>query len=76
MPQDNLQNSGERGPLGKYNPLYPGELERALSHTEMDYNLDLIGQVIHGFRVMGTNNDGSININDDVEKMLIDRKIL
>jgi len=70
MPQDNLQNSEERGPLGKYNPIYPGELGRALFHPEMDYNLDLIGQVIHGFRVMGTNNDGTIDIDDDVEKVL------
>ena len=70
MPQDNLQNSDKRGPQGKYNPLYPGELGRALFHPEMDYNLDLIGQVIHGFRVMGSNNDGTINANDDVEKVL------
>ena len=70
MPQDNLQNSGERGPQGKYNPLYPGELGRALFHPEMDYNLDLIGQIIHGFRVMGSNNDGTINVDDDVEKVL------
>jgi len=70
MPQDNLQNSGEREALGKYNPLYPGELGRALFHPEMDYNLDLIGQVIHGFRVMGTNSDGTINTEDDVEKVL------
>ena len=70
MPQDNLQGSGQRGPLGEYNPLYPGDLGRALFHPEMDYNLDLIGQVIHGFRVMGTNNDGSIHIDDDVEKVL------
>lgn len=70
MPQDNLQNSGERESLGKYNPLYPGELGRALFHPEMDYNLDLIGQVIHGFRVMGTNIDGTINTEDDVEKVL------
>lgn len=70
MPQDNLQNSEERGPLGKYNPIYPGELGRALFHPEMDYNLDLIGQVIHGFRVMGTNNDGTIDVDDDVEKVL------
>ncbi len=70
MPQDNLQNSEERGPLGKYNPLYPRELGRALFHPEMDYNLDLIGQVIHGFRVMGTSNDGTIDIDDDVEKVL------
>ena len=70
MPQDNLQNSGKRGPLGNYDPLYPGELGRSLFHPEMDYNLDLIGQVINGFRVMGTNNDGSINVNNDIEKVL------
>ena len=66
----NLQNSGERGPQGKYNPLYPGERGRALFHPEMDYNLDLIGQVIHGYRVMGTNNDGTINVTSDVDKVL------
>ena len=70
MPQDNLQNSGERGPQGRYNPLYPGELGRSLFHPEMDYNLDLIGQVIHGYRVMGTNNDGTINVTSDVDKVL------
>jgi hypothetical protein len=70
MAQDNLQNSDMRGPNGKYDPLYPGDLGRALYHPEMDYNLDLIGQVIQGYRVMGTNVDGSIHINDDTEKVL------
>ena len=70
MAQDNLQDSEMRGPLGEYNPLYPGDLGRPLYHPEMDYNLDLIGQVIQGFRVMGTNADGSIHITDDTEKVL------
>lgn len=70
MAQDNLQNSNMRGPNGKYDPLYPGDLGRALYHPEMDYNMDLIGQVIQGYRVMGTNQDGSIHINDDTEKAL------
>ena len=70
MSQDNLQDSGQRGPLGDYDPLYPGQLGRSLYHPEMDYNLDLIGQIIQGYRVMGTNADGSININDDTEKVL------
>jgi hypothetical protein len=70
MPQDNLQESGMRGPQGEYNPLYPGDLGRALFHPEMDYNLDLIGQIIHGYRVMGTSNDGTINVTNDVNKVL------
>ena len=70
MAQENLQGSGKRGPLGTYQPLYPTELGRSLYHTEMDYNLDLIGQVIQGYRVMGTNADGSINPDNDTEKIL------
>ena len=70
MANDDLQNSGRRGANGEYNPLYPGQLGKSLTHPQMDYNLDLIGQIIQGYRVMGTNADGSININDDTEKVL------
>jgi len=65
-----------RGLNGIYSPFYPNVLGRALTHQEMDYNLDLIGKVIHGYRVMGSNADGSINVDDDNEKVLILYKVL
>lgn len=68
MAQDPLQDSNARGPQGKYQPKYP--VDKPLLHEEMDFNLDLIGQVIKGYRVMGTNSDGSLNLANDVEKVL------
>ena len=72
MAQDNLQDSNSREENGFYQPKYPNDVDRQrpLFHDEMDYNLDLIGQVIQGYRVMGTNVDGSLNLENDVEKVL------
>ena len=59
--QDPLDQSGPgyRGNNGKYQPQYPneGNRERALTHEEMNYNLDMIGQVIKGYRVIGLETD-------------------
>jgi hypothetical protein len=71
MSQDNLQDSGNREePDGIYQPLYPGIKGSALTHTEMDYNLDLIGQVIKGYRVMGSGAAGSLDLINDTNKVL------
>lgn len=68
MAQDNLQDSNNRGPQGNYQPKYPET--RPLRHEEMDYNLDLIGQVIKGYRVMGSGPAGELDLSTDVEKVL------
>jgi hypothetical protein len=65
-----------RGLNGKYSPFYPNALGRALTHEEMDYNLDLIGKVVYGYRVMGSNADGTINAEDDNGKVLVLYKVL
>ena len=57
---------------GQFQPQYPNEGNRlrALTHEEMDYNLDLIGQVIKGYRVMGTGPNGSLDLVNDLDKVL------
>ena len=71
MPQDNLQNSGNRKePDGTYQPLYPSAAPKALTHEQMDYNLDLIGQIIKGYRVMGSGSAGSLDLVNDTNKVL------
>ena len=76
MSQDPLDTSGKdyKNNKGKYQPQYPADSSanrrRALSHEEMDYNLDLIGQVIQGYRVMGTGPDGALDLTNDVDKIL------
>jgi len=68
MAQDPLQDSNNRGEEGKYQPKYP--VDKPLLHEEMDYNLDLIGQVIKGYRVMGSGPAGELDLSADVEKVL------
>ena len=70
MAQDPIQNSNNKDENGQFNPQYPGDLGRPLTHDEMDYNLDLIGQIIKGYAVMGTGPNGDIDLTDDVEKTL------
>ena len=70
MSQDNLQNSNAQDSNGKYSPKYPKDLGRPLQHDEMNYNLDLIGQVIQGYRVMGNGPAGELDLNGDVNKVL------
>ena len=55
---------------GEWIPLNRHSLGRALTHEEMDYNLDLIGRVINGYRVMGTGLNGDLHATDDIDKVL------
>ena len=70
--QDPLNTSGEqyKSENGQYLPQYPNEGDRLrpLTHDEMDYNLDLVGQVIKGYRVMGTGTDGDLDLINDLDK--------
>ena len=71
MAHGNINESGNKGPQGYYEPLYPHELgPRALTHDEMDYNLDLIGEIIKGYRVMGNGPEAEMDLTNDVEKVL------
>ena len=76
MTQNNLQNSNSRGENGKYTPKYPSTLKRSLNHDEMNYNLNLVGQVIHGFRVIGGGVGGSLDLTNDVDKVLKLHKVV
>lgn len=66
MQQDDINKDGN----GKYSPKYPKNLDRPLKHGEMDYNLDLIGNTIKGYLVMGSGPDGDIDLTNDVDKVL------
>ena len=57
-------------PNGYFEPNYPHDIGRALTHPEMDYNLDLIGEIIKGYRVMGTGPEGEMDLINDVDKVL------
>ena len=70
MSQDSLDSFNREEPYGKYQPKYPSKKGFPLSHGEMDYNLDLIGQVIKGYRVMGLGPGGSIDLDNDAGKIL------
>lgn len=76
MAQNNLQNSGFKGESGKYQPKYPNKLNRSLNHAEMNYNLDLVGQVIYGYRIMGSGPDGAIDLTNDANKVLKLHKVI
>ena len=70
MAHTGIEGSNNKGPQGYYEPLYPHHQGKALTHTEMDYNLDLIGEIIKGFRVMGTGPDAEMHLTDDIDKVL------
>tara|TARA_R110002096_G_scaffold1004_4_gene5383 strand:+ start:2351 stop:3817 length:1467 start_codon:yes stop_codon:yes gene_type:complete len=54
----------------KYTTLYPQVQGRALHHDEMDYNLDLVGHVINGYRIIGSASGGEIDTSVDMNKVL------
>lgn len=60
---------GTKGYYKTFQPQYKG---RPLKHTEMDFNIDLIGQVIRGYRVVG--NDilvpDELDLVNDLDKLL------
>ena len=49
---------------GKWFPLHPHKLGRALTHDEMDYNLLYSQQTIAGWRIFGQNEDLTLNDNE------------
>lgn len=69
MAHNDFFNTGNKGPLGKYSPLYPHDLGRPLKHEEQDYNAALSGQIINGYRVFGTGTQGAIS-SSDIDKGL------
>ena len=54
----------EDTPKGYFTPLFPHNLGRPLHHPEQDYNAHLISQIIKGFRVIGSGDDGVMTTND------------
>ena len=64
MAHNDFFNTGNKGPLGKYEPLYPHDLGRPLKHEEQDYNAALAGQIINGYRVFGTGTQGAPSVTD------------
>ena len=68
MPKKDLKNSNAKRANGIYIPKYPDQ--GALKHEEMDYNLDLIGETVQGYRVMGNSPNGRLNTVRDANKVL------
>lgn len=64
MAHNDFFNTGNKGPLGKYEPLYPHDIGRPLKHEEQDYNASLAGQLINGYRVFGTGAQGVPSVSD------------
>lgn len=64
----NFENAdrSENTPKGYFTPLFPHNLGRPLHHPEQDYNAHLIGQIVKGFRVVGSGPDGEMT-QDDLE---------
>ena len=58
----NFENAdrSEDNPKGYFTPLFPHNLGRPLHHPEQDYNAHLIGQIIKGYRVVGSGPDGEM----------------
>ena len=54
----------EDTPKGYFTPLFPHNLGRPLHHPEQDYNAHLISQIIKGFRVIGSGDDGVMTADD------------
>lgn len=62
----NFENAdrSENTPKGYFKPLFPHNLGRPLHHPEQDYNAHLIGQIIKGYRVIGSGPDGEMTTAD------------
>jgi hypothetical protein len=59
---------------GKWFPLHPHTLGRALTHDEMDYNLLYSQQTVAGWRIFGLNADLTLS-DDEIGNSLIFHKI-
>ena len=66
----NFDHGLHRGQNGFYRPILPEDLNRPLTHDEMDYNIQLIGGIIGGYRVIGTGTDGELDVTNDANKSL------
>jgi hypothetical protein len=71
------QDSNNKDINGKEQPIYRSSLDgRSIEHAEMDYNLSLIGKTIQGYKVMGSGAEGSLDLTDDLNKVLKLHKII
>ena len=62
---------------GKQQPVYRSSLGgRSIEHAEMDYNLGLIGKTLQGYTIMGSGSGGSLDLVNDVDKILKLHKII
>lgn len=65
---ESYQVYGTKGYYKTFQPQYKG---RPLKHTEMDFNIDLIGQVIKGYRVVGSGLvPDELDLVNDLDKVL------
>jgi len=63
---------GVYGTKGYYKSFQPQFKGRPLKHTEMDFNIDLIGQVIKGYRVVGSGLvQDELDLVNDLDKVLM-----
>lgn len=60
---------------GQYSILLPHDLNRPLTHDEMDYNLLYHKQTMNGYRIFGSSSDQSLDPTEDVDKVLKFHKI-
>jgi hypothetical protein len=66
----NFAHGLHRGQNGFYRPILPEDVNRPLTHDEMDYNIQLIGGIIGGYRVIGTGTDSVLDVTNDANKSL------
>jgi len=63
---------GVYGTKGYYKTFQPQFKGRPLRHTEMDFNIDMIGQVIKGYRIVGSSEEpDEIDLVADIDKVLM-----
>jgi len=53
--QRGIQSKLYSGQNGQFLPLLPNMLGRPLKHDEMDYNIELLDEVVRNYRVMNSN---------------------
>jgi len=66
MPTEFL-NSNFKGENGQYKPQIS---DTRLTHDQMTYNLNLVGQTVAGYKVMGSGPNGALDAVNDTEKVL------
>ena len=68
--RNGLELNQYKGSNGEWLPLLPINLGRPLSHEEMNYNLELLDEVVRNYRVMNASGDTSSLGAADVNKYL------